>query len=445
MENLQLNARQIMMTCQQLKIASAQNDAAMENKIMKQLKSLADDVVTNDKSWSRFIPYVTAIKAIYDVYEQRSDLFNSCEIAIESLQMMAPLAEYINQEKPASMLTSHLDLALYPMYQMHLKMVSQSIEHDISPITLLADLLKANAHNLSQINPKNPLVEGLYRHVNELEKAGMTGLCGDMELSLYPCIILLGDLWDESKSKYQANHDSQSSVSSNEDFSEMFEILMGCSGRFGIPNNVELDDKIVDMILSPIYESIKSAIDYDNIISDFSTQNPLSNGFSFARAFYNFSYFYTEYCNNRGIVPSTLSQLYIDEAVPYCPSSIAVQLHEEALSCFLSLAETMGLSKDELIEKVRNDDAMLDMAEVSDEYLQPVIISLVETNIEAEGVVLFNRGMALKAMKFDDKIIADEVNDFIQSMNQRKYLKEMPPLFTEHDITAVFREVHYNR
>ena len=93
MENLQLNARQIMMTCQQLKIASAQNDAAMENKIMKQLKSLADDVVTNDKSWSRFIPYVTAIKAIYDVYEQRSDLFNSCEIAIESLQMMAPLAE----------------------------------------------------------------------------------------------------------------------------------------------------------------------------------------------------------------------------------------------------------------------------------------------------------------------------------------------------------------
>lgn len=208
-----------MMICQQLKIASAQNNTAMEDNVIKQLKSLADDIVTNDNSWSRFIPYVTAIQAIYDVYEKRSDLFGCSELAIDSLLEMMPLTKYTNQEEPSSMLTLHLDLALYPMYQMHIIMVSQNIEHDISPVTLLADLLKDNVHNLSQINPSNPLVDALYRHVCELEKAGMTGTCGDMELDLDPCIVLLRDFWKEAKSKYQTYSDSQESTLCNEDIS----------------------------------------------------------------------------------------------------------------------------------------------------------------------------------------------------------------------------------
>ena len=76
MGNLQLSARQIQMMCQQLKVAMAQNDVVMENKVMEQLKTIADDVVANENSWRRLIPYVIAIKAIYDVYEKRADYFS---------------------------------------------------------------------------------------------------------------------------------------------------------------------------------------------------------------------------------------------------------------------------------------------------------------------------------------------------------------------------------
>lgn len=446
MVNLQMSARQIMMMCQQLKMASAQNDTAMEDNIIEQLKSLADDIVTNDDSWSRFVPYVTAIKAIYDVYEKRSDLYSCCELAIESLMEMTPLTRYINQEKPASMLTLHLDLALYPMYQMHGIMASQNIEHDISPITLLADLLKDNVHNLSQINPSNPLVNGLYRHVCELDNAGLTGTCGDMDLQLYPCIVLLNDFWKEAKSKYQTYSNSRNTTIDDIVNMELLRKLMSFSnsGRFGISDSKELDEKTIDMILQPIYENVQEAIDYDKLLSDFDNLESISNGFSFARAFYNFTYYYTEFCNYRGITPFNLSTLYIDDAVPYCSSLRVVQLHDEAKRCFISLADTLGLSKDELIEKLENDDAMLDMAVISDEHLQPLIISMVETNIEAEGVILANRGMALKALNFEDNAIADDVNNFVNILSQHKFLKEIPSRFTEQYIHSVFQGIHIN-
>lgn len=443
MQNLQLSARQIMMICQQLKMAMDQDDTDMENKLMSQLKAIADDVVTNDKSWQRFIPYVTAIKGIYDVYESRSDYFNGCELAIESLLELTPLAEYINQEKPASMITLHLDMALWPMHQMHMSLVRQNVEHDISPITLLADLLHQNSHNLSQINPSNPLVGGLSRHITELDELGLVGTCGDMNLDLYPCIVLLRDLWEEAKSKYRDYNSNQSMYYTLQDDELLLKMLMDYAVRFGLPRNIQLNEKIDDMISAPLYKGLKEIINYDKILSDFYDIEPFNNAFSFARSFYNFSYYYEEYCKYRNISPSALSTLYIDEALPNCLSTKVLQLHEEAKQCFLSLDSAIGVQRKVLVEKFDNDEAMLDMAEISDEYLQPLITSMVEMNIEKEGVLIFNRDLTFKALKYEDESIADSINQVIENLKQCNLLTEVPSHYTEKDIKSILKDIQY--
>lgn len=444
MGNLQLSARQIQMMCQQLKVAMAQNDVVMENKVMEQLKTIADDVVANENSWRRLIPYVIAIKAIYDVYEKRADYFSRCELAIESLVEMSSLEEYINQEEYASMVTLHLDMALYPMYQMHMNLVRQNIEHDTKALTLLADLLNQHMHNLIQINPSNDLISGLFTHVKELDELGLIDANWDMSIDdLYPYIILLRDYWDESKSIYLSSGNNCQSLfneRSDED-SVLMPIMFPL--RFGIPNDIALNESIDDMILSPLYEGLNEIIDYDKIISDLDPQESICNGFSFARAFLNFSYYYEQYCNNNHITPSILSTLYIDEAIPYCQSTRATQLLEEAKQCFFSLANTIGIELDELTEMINNDDMMLDMAESSDEHLQPLIISLVEMNIETEGILIFNRNLTLKALAFEDEAIAVGINQFVERLQQYNLLTEEPPHYSEHDIKCIFNNIQY--
>ena len=435
MADLKLMGRQVVMLQKQLELAEHQNNEEQQQNILEKMKEMGDRALEEDDRLDRFVVYIVAIKAIYEYYHARQDYVRAGNIAVESLVKMAPLVPYLEQERPATMIAQHLNYATWAVLELERDDIDNGTvsEAQAELTELLAELFAQSVENVRRIRPSSPIVPVLSNLVGKLDDAGITGQTDCILQQMDSYLQRIENLWVQVKPFDPSVLDSLMS-------DELIQMLAGTNDmnrRLLYSDGSERDAEHIDPVIRALFARLYQAIDYDRLQVYVAENGSDSKGFSFFRTFINFAYAYRLYSQEWGLPPSEFDDFTLDMAMPYCLQATVDNFHQTARRYFLEMRNTYGEFQQILTEQLDNDDAMLNAAEMAGENLQLMIISLVEMNIEAEGLKIDNEELYLRVLGKKDDEVTQMLNLQVEEMRRIGCLPSSFAPYTTDEVTAI--------
>lgn len=408
MANNDLNsiAQEVVLLSQELELAQKTNDWPEVDDILTRFKDAGEKALSLDESVSdKYFLYAMTTRPRFDFRSRQQDYRLAGDVILESLMNIQPLFRHLDEERPIVIICTHLQYFIDTVgkvfvedfedpsmkrkswgdYGNYPEMFFNSRSELLS---ILCDLYVQCIDFLRLLSPANPMISQQDAFLSILDKAGLVGNTKCKLNNIAEYLENIKSYWETIRPPKYDEIDINPFDTS-------------------IPD----DDSCVDLFQETLEDY---DINYDNLYNNIESLETMFPGLKLVANFNEFIVNYVEYCNRNQIIPFYCYGIDIKECVPYCPAMVAMKYSTIARRCFLLLHDELGMSRKELIDLICDDngfldyDTVLDYAEKSKDLLmQSIIVSLVSTDFETEGILLENKKLELSLfgeINYDDDI-----------------------------------------
>lgn len=193
--------------------------------------------------------------------------------------------------------------------------------------------------------------------------------------------------------------------------------------------DIDRQDSLLSQLYSPIiqdnelWEKIKNQ-DVSNIVGGDERE--------LTQALCNLTSSYVEICKENGIVPFEISAINDLDLIPYCSPRLLTILRKQTLKCLLSIKDIDPLIATEFLNKLDNDDQLLNVCEkISNQDVQLFLISFIEINLDIEALEKNYYGL-LENYKDNKQILVGCLNTFVKKLEEVGIEHSLPEYNTDN-------------
>ena len=197
---------------------------------------------------------------------------------------------------------------------------------------------------------------------------------------------------------------------------------------------IETQDRLLQLLYAPVtdnkqlYEAIIESNNIDLLGKDES---------ELAQCLVNLTSSYEKICQRYNIIGKDIYNLDSLGLYPYIKVQTMVTLRQQGFRCLLSIKDIDPIINDEFLEKLDDDQALLDVCEkVKDQDLQLFLISFVELNIDLDSLQITSLSLLHAYRNNNLQPLVEHINAFVDRLN-KVGIKNHLPLYTLDNLPQI--------
>ena len=195
-------------------------------------------------------------------------------------------------------------------------------------------------------------------------------------------------------------------------------------------NRSEIFLELQERLLSQLYVQVES----DDDMWEYINTDALGKDESeLAQCVVNLTSSYDNICKKYNVERKVIYDLESLGLYPYIKIKAMVTLRQQGFRCLLSIKDIDPIINDEFIEKLDDDQALLDVCEkIKDQDLQLFLISFVELNIDLDSLEITSMSLLRAYRNNDFTPLVEHINAFVGRLNKAGIKNHLPLYTIEH-------------
>lgn len=199
-------------------------------------------------------------------------------------------------------------------------------------------------------------------------------------------------------------------------------------------NRSEIYIEQQDRLLHQLYVQVES----DDDMWEYINTDALGKDESeLAQCLVNLTSSYEKICQRHNIIGKDIYNLDSLGLYPYIKVQTMATLRQQGFRCLLSIKDIDPIINDEFLEKLDDDQALLDVCEkIKDQDLQLFLISFVELNIDLDSLQITSLSLLHAYRNNNLQPLVEHISAFVDRLN-KVGIKNHLPLYTLDDLPLI--------
>lgn len=191
-----------------------------------------------------------------------------------------------------------------------------------------------------------------------------------------------------------------------------------------LDNRSEIYLELQERLLSQLYAHVESDDDMWEYIDTAALGKDESE---LAQCVVNLTSSYDNICEKYNVEKKEIYDLESLGLYPYIKIQKMVTLRQQGFRCLLSIKDIDPIINDEFLEKLDDDQALLDVCEkIKDQDLQLFLISFVELNIDLDSLEITSLSLLRSYRNNDLAPLVEHINAFVDRLNKAGIKNHLP-------------------
>lgn len=191
-----------------------------------------------------------------------------------------------------------------------------------------------------------------------------------------------------------------------------------------LDNKSEIFLELQERLLSQLYAHVESD---DDMWEHIDTDALGKDESELAQCIVNLTFSYDNICKKYNVERKDIYDLESLGLYPYIKIQTMVTLRQQGFRCLLSIKDIDPIINDEFIEKLDDDQALLDVCEkIKDQDLQLFLISFVELNIDLDSLEITSLSLLRSYRNNDLAPLVEHINAFVDRLNKAGIKNHLP-------------------